>query len=144
MKLYDKEKEFEVAIKGRITPALKNEFTKAMQAFKLDVIQEEKLEALKNINLSEAHKLMENNDSDVSLAPYMQLAIINKKVPNLETVVNNDNVFIELLKVIIETKLLKPDELKLISTKATAEFWQNQDITEVYSEVNNFRQRAGI
>lgn len=150
MILYNNENEFEVKIHTRITPKLKVEFVKKLQEYKVDPNAGLKSEALEelvstNSNIMKYLPDIKENESWEKVLPNMNFAAMIKYNnlsalnPDPEVLEHNTLVLIDLFKIIINRKDLKEEEIKLIDTLSSGEFWQNQTIGEIEAEVNSFR-----
>jgi hypothetical protein len=143
MKLYyiDKEKNektFDVMSKVIITPRLKLAFIDKFRELKEDSL------ILKNIELAKKLQMKIEGENQVkydtvNIGDMLEYSQLQKQVPESDVIQNNDKIYIELLKIIIDEKSLNPEFRVFIQQDVDSDFWQSQDINEVISEVSSFR-----
>jgi len=142
MKLYFDDHDLDVNVKTIISSKTKNEFIDKIQGLQDDPINLEAITLIgdREIELSKE----EQSTGKVNLGKMLQYANLNKKfTPEIQK--SNDLIFIDCFKIIFDpkqlaSKALTAEEQKSFNTSPESEFWQNQDIISIQSEVIGFCQ----
>jgi hypothetical protein len=125
------EKEFEAPIHGRVTSKLKEDFITKLGELEQDKLYSEQIEALAG------HTGKDTDPSSlVSLLKFNQL---QRVAPDINTVIHNDSVYIDLVKIIVDTRKLEKTYKDLLETANNSEFWNLQDMNNIIDTVVSFR-----
>lgn len=135
MKLYANDFEFEVKAVERITPKVKAEFITAFEKYTSDEVIDLKHEQITNLH----EKLQDKKPNEAEL---IRLTNQFKKFSPNE--IKNDEIFLNSFKTIIDKKGLTDKQVELIDSDISGEFWQNQDIQLIKTEVNGFCIKISI
>lgn len=125
------EKDFEVPIHGRVTSKLKEDFITKLGELEQDKLYTEQIEALAGYTGTET-----DPSSLVSLLKFNQL---QKVAPDINTIKHNDDVYIDLIKIITDTRKLEEQYKTYLETANNSEFWQSQDMNDIIKQVVSFR-----
>lgn len=153
MILFYKGKEIEVPFK-RKTGAVKFALIECLNKLQEDPLEKEQQDLLKKA-LADTDNIEEaSHGKNIDSLTALQFGMLSKKLKDAKISKQNDIVNYKAMQLILDISAIKfpeginKDEFTVDFSKEMkddfTEFWNEQDITEVYKEVESFRQSLGI